>query len=186
MLRLKPPMRFTAAPFEKPFFAPLRLCVRFMGSFSQKQRVRSLLAPFPLVCLLLICAFGAYAQSPASSQNTPQATLTSFYHWYLEALAKSGNPLEDDRAKIEVYVSKGLLREIDRRSKSSEGLDEDYFIRAQDYLEDWASNIVVSNVQIKDKTASATVTLGATKQSRHPLTLNLIKEGDAWKIAKVK
>ena len=156
-----------------------------MDSFSQKQRVCSLLAPFTLGCLLLVGAFGANAQSPASSQNTPQATLTSFYHWYLEALAKSRDPLHDDRAKIEGYVSKGLLREIDRLSKSSEGLDEDYFIRAQDYLEDWASNIVVSDVQIKDKTASATVTLGATKESRYPLALNLIKEGDAWKITKV-
>jgi hypothetical protein len=157
-----------------------------MPSFSQKQRVRSLLAPFTLVCLLLTGAFGAYARSPGSSLKTLQATLTGFYHWYLEALAKSRDPLHDDRAKIEVYVSKGLLREIDRLSKSAEGLDEDYFIRAQDYLEDWANNIVVSDVQIKDRTASATVTLGATKESRHPLALNLIKEGDAWKITKVK
>jgi hypothetical protein len=156
-----------------------------MPSFAVKQRVHSLLAPFTLVCMLLVCAFGAHAQSPASSQNTPQPTLTAFYHWYLEELAKSRDPFHDDRAKIEVYVSKGLLREIDRRSKSSEGLDEDYFIRAQDYLEDWASNIVVSDVQTKGTTASAVVTLGSTKQSRHPLSLNLIKEGDAWKISKV-
>jgi hypothetical protein len=192
-------MRFTAAPFEKPFFAPLRpwptqlkgktgrslLSVRFMASFFQKQRVRSLLAPFTLVCLLLVCAFGAHAQSPDSSQNTPQATLTSFYRWYLQEFAKSRDPLHDDPAKIEGYVSKKLLREIDRLNKSSEGLDADYFIRAQDYLEDWASNIVVSDVQIKDRTASATVTLGATKESRYPLKLNLSKEGDVWKIAKV-
>jgi hypothetical protein len=169
-------MRSTAAnPSETP-----------MASLAVTQRVHSLLAPFTLVCVLLVCACGAHAQSPASSQNTPQATLTAFYHWYLEELAKSRDPLHDDRAKIEVYVSKGLLREIDRRSKSAEGLDEDYFIRAQDYLEDWASNIVVSEVQIKGTTASAVVTLGSTKQSRHPLSLNLIKEGDAWKISKVK
>src|SRR5260370_38350078 len=97
MLRLKATMRFTAAPFEKPFFAPLRLCVRFMGSFSQKQRVRWLLAPFTLGCLLLICTFGVYAQSPASSQNTPQATLTSFYRSYLDAFAKTRHHLLDYR-----------------------------------------------------------------------------------------
>ena len=167
-------MRLTAAPFEKP-----------ITRFFQKLRVHSRLALLILVCLLLVCAFGAHAQSPASSQNSPQATLTAFYHWYLEALAKNRDPFHDDRAKIEVYVSKGLLREIDRRSKSAEGLDEDYFIRAQDYLEDWAANIVISDLQIKDRTASAMVTLGATRQSRHSLALNLIKEGDAWKITKV-
>jgi hypothetical protein len=157
-------MRSIANPSETP-----------MASFAVKQRVHSLLAPFTLVSVLLVWAFGAHAQSPASSQNTPQATLTAFYHWYLEELANSRDPFHDDRAKIEVYVSNGLLREIDRRSKSSEGLDEDYFIRAQDYLEDWASNIVVSDVQIKGRTASAIVTLGSTKQSRHPLSLNLSK-----------
>jgi hypothetical protein len=65
-------------------------------------------------------------------------------------------------------------------------LDEDYFIRAQDYLEDWASNIIVADVQIKCRTASAIVTLGATKESMQTLALNLVKEGDAWKISKVK
>jgi hypothetical protein len=156
-----------------------------MSSYAEKQGVRSLLALFALACLLLISAFGVRAQSPASSQSTPQATVAAFYHWYLEALAKNRDPLHEDRSKIEVYVSKGLLREIDRRTNSSEGLDEDYFIRAQDYLDDWASNIVVSDVHIDGRAASAMVTLGSTKQSRHRLALNLVNEGDVWKISKV-
>lgn len=133
----------------------------------------------------MICALGTPAQASTSSQSTPQATLTAFYQWYLEELAKSREPLQDDRAKIQGYVSKELLREIDRLSKSPDGLEEDYFIRAQDYLEDWASHVVVSDVQIKGKTASAVVTLGATKESRERLALNLIDEGDGWKISKV-
>jgi hypothetical protein len=88
---LTSPKRSTAAnPSETP-----------MASFAVKQRVHSLLAPFTLVCVLLVCAFGAHAQSPASSQNTPQATLTALYHWYLEELARSRDPLHDDRAKID-------------------------------------------------------------------------------------
>jgi hypothetical protein len=98
-----------------------------MASFAVKQQVHSLLALFTLVCVLLMCAFGGHAQSPAGSLNTPQASLTAFYHWYLDELAKSRDPLHDDRAKIEVYVSRGLLREIEQLSKSAEGLDEDYF-----------------------------------------------------------
>jgi Protein of unknown function (DUF3828) len=138
-----------------------------------------------LACLLLICAFGTPAQAATSSQTTPQATLTAFYHWYLEELAKNRDPLTNDRAKIEGYVSKGLIREIDKIIKSPDGLEEDYFISAQDYLEDWASHIVVSDLQIKGKTASAIVTLGATKESTWRLALNLINEGDGWKISKV-
>jgi hypothetical protein len=148
--------------------------------------MRSSTTPFTLVSLLLFWVFGAHAQAPANSPSTPQSTLTAFYYWYLESLAKSRDPLHDDRSKIEAYVSKGLLREIDRLSNSSDGLDEDYFIRAQDYLNDWASNIVVSDVKINGSAASAKVTLGSTKQSRHPLALNLINEGDVWKISRVK
>src|SRR5215510_10050422 len=101
-----------------------------------------------------------------SSKAGPQATLAEFYHWYLEALAKDRNPLGDDRAKMEQYVSKTLLQQIERHINSPEGLGEDYFTKAQDYLEDWQTNIVVSDVRIEGKAASAIVTLGATKKSK--------------------
>jgi hypothetical protein len=110
--------------------------------------------------------------------------LTAFYHWYLDELAAELDPLHD-RTKIEAYVSKALLKDLDERINSAKGIDEDYFLKAQDYLEDWASSIVVSDVRINGNTASATVTLGATKQSRHRLTVNLLSEESSWKITKV-
>jgi hypothetical protein len=46
--------RSTANPSETP-----------MASYAVKQQVHSLLALFTLVCVLLVCAFSAHAQSPA-------------------------------------------------------------------------------------------------------------------------
>jgi hypothetical protein len=161
-----------------------------MNGSAEALRPLSRLTRFALVFMLLIWADAGHRHllagepgGPAAS--TPQASLTAFYHWYLRALASDRNPLRDDRPKLEGYVSKGLLQEIDRRANKPEGLDEDYFIEAQDFLDDWANNIVVSNVRIDGSAASAMVTLGATKHSRQPLALNLINEGNSWKISKV-
>jgi hypothetical protein len=146
---------------------------------------------FALTLLFLICVSGAQAQSPEtkpselSSAGSPQATLVTFYHWYLEALSKDRNPIRDDHAKMSSYVSSALLRDIDKRFNSPEGFDQDYFIRAQDYLTDWVTKIVVSNVHISSGVASATVTLGSTNETKHLLTVELINEGGAWKISRV-
>ena len=114
-----------------------------------------------------------------------KATLASFYHWYLETLAKGRDPLHDDRAKIEACVSKALLRKIEKQINSPDGLDEDYFTKAQDYLNDWATNIVVSDVNTHGGVASAIVTLGVTKESKSRLLVNVVQERGSWKISKV-
>jgi Protein of unknown function (DUF3828) len=166
-----------------------------MKSLFHKLSSRHLYARSSVpICVFLVCAPIAYAQPAggkppevvaSSSQTTPQTTLVAFYHWYLDAFARQGNPLEDDRARMESYVTKGLLQEIDKRIQSPDGLDEDYFIRAQDYFNDWATDIVVSDVRINRGTASALVTLGRTRESRHRLKVTLVKEGRIWKISGV-
>jgi hypothetical protein len=161
-----------------------------MDTLFEKLRARPLLVGFTVPWLLLIWVLGAQAQAPAAelpavaapnSGSTPQATLTAFYHWYLQAIAKDRNPVQDDRAKI----SDPVIRDIDRRLNSPQGLDEDYFTQAQDYLDDWLTNIVVSDVKTDGKAATAVVTLGRTKDSRHRLAVTLIDEEGNWKISGV-
>jgi hypothetical protein len=171
-----------------------------IGIRSEMQRMQTarnrgnrLAVNLAAIWLLLVAVWLPQAQSRAGvssgantpvAQSQPNATLTAFYHWYLDELAAELDPLHD-RTKIEAYVSKALLKDLDERINSAKGIDEDYFLKAQDYLEDWASSIVVSDVRINGNTASATVTLGATKQSRHRLTVNLLSEESSWKITKV-
>jgi len=140
-------------------------------------------------CLLLSSVFPDHAQAADSAalfpQNTPQSTLNEFYRWYLDALMKQRVPLEDDHVKMATFVGRTLLRTLDRRLKSDEGFGEDYFTRAQDYFDDWLSNITVSNMRAGRKTASATVALGASRESRHRLALQLVREDGGWKISRV-
>jgi hypothetical protein len=162
-----------------------------MDNFAKKLRIRLFLASFAFVGLLIICPLGAQAQSaPGGSskvnptaQSSPQAVLTAFYHWYVVEVSKSRDPFNDDRRKMEVYVSKKLLREIDRLSKTPDGLEWDYFLRAQDVPEDMVSNIAVTDVRIHGSNASAVVTLGIKEKDR--LGLSLSQEADGWKISKV-
>ena len=129
-----------------------------------------------------------HSERPAAgSQNTPDATLTAFYHWYLQELAGNREPLQDDHAKLETYVSREMLRELDKLMNAPNGLDADPFTGAQDYLEDWgwASNIAVANVRINGKHAAATVTLGTMGGLRNCLALSLVDESDSWKINSV-
>jgi len=140
-------------------------------------------------CLLFFPIFSAYAQSSTAvthshPQDTPEAAVTAFYGWYLGALAKDRVPLRDDRKQMQSFVVTQLLKKIEHGIKNGEA-DSDYFTRAQDYFDDWASNIAVSDVRISGNTASTIVTLGNSKESRHGLAVQLVKEGDGWKISSV-
>jgi len=143
------------------------------------------------LCLLLVANPGVHAQSApsaaaqAQTQDKPELAITRFYHWYLEALAKQRNPLKDDRQRMQTFVAAPLLAKIDKLIKSHK-LDADYFTQAQDSFEDWVNTIAVSDVLISATSASASVTLGKTAESRTVLTVQLVKEGAGWKISDVK
>jgi hypothetical protein len=71
--------------------------------------------------------------------------------------------------------------------RGPEGLDGDYFVAAQDFDNQWAKKISVSNVQINDKNATAEVMLkGATADMNRRLKVNLALEAGTWKVDKVQ
>lgn len=157
----------------------------------QIANVKSLLRTkgfsFFAVCVLVCFSQLFIVQSAlAGIPLTPDATVSKFYNWYLHALTTDHDPLRDDRPKLSAYVSKALIQDINRRMNSADGLDADYFIQAQDYLDDWGTNISVTKPEINGNTAVLVVTLGATEESRHRLRLTLKKERDIWKIRKVR
>lgn len=167
------------ASLEKTSFSTNLFRMR-IPSFTQ----RLLLA----LAWTLVTCIGLATMQSANAENAlaPEASVSAFYKWYLKSMAANKNPLIDDRANLGKYVSSALIKEIDKQMHSPEGLDADYFIQAQDYLDDWESNIVMSKTEIKGKSASMLVTLGATKESRYRLALTLVKEGDVWKIRKIR
>jgi hypothetical protein len=136
-----------------------------------------------LVLILLVSAVGraCWAQS-----SQPDAAARSFYAWYLQQIAGNRDPLTARDPQLRTYVSAPLLREIRQRIASPDGLDADYFIRAQDYLDEWLGKIATSDTHVQGTTATTIVTLGDTPESRHRLTVRLVREAGVWKIRRVQ
>jgi hypothetical protein len=139
---------------------------------------------FAYVCLSFTASGSAQALS-AENAVAVEAQVNSFYTWYLPATSKKGDPLRTARAKMNQFVSKALLAEIDKLI-ADDDLDADYFTQSQDNLEDWPSNIMASNTQVKANRATTVLTLGASKKTKRKLQVTLIKEDEQWKIRRVK
>ena len=125
---------------------------------------------------------------PRTAVTARKADLVAneFYGWYLDSLATDIDPLTDRRKQLATYVAKDLLAEIDRQSRSPDGMSEDYFLKAQDYLDDWQSIRVSSKPTRRGTSKVVIVTLGAHPESRRSLEVTMIRENAAWKIRTVR
>jgi hypothetical protein len=64
-------------------------------------------------------------------------------------------------------------------------MDADIFICAQDWDKGWEKNFTVSEPQIKNNTATATVTLPSGETDKVIIKLTMIKTAAGWRIDKV-
>ena len=143
-----------------------------------------------LSCCLLLATFGGFGASAPVAANTvvhartPDQIAREFYGWYVGLMVRDKEP-SDDPARYAHFVSAPLRARIKRQMDSPEGMDVDYFTRAQDYLPDWPSHIAATPAVTTADTARTTVTLGV---DRHPwrLMVALVKEGGDWRIAGVQ
>ena len=96
-------------------------------------------------------------------------------------------PLTEER--MHDYVAENTLRDIafmmNRLNGGKRGLQEDYFLKAKDYFDDWADHIAVSEVTIDGDIASALVALGDPAQGTRRLTLTLVRKDGGWKSSRV-
>lgn len=123
--------------------------------------------------------------SPQAAGSSPAETVSRFYAWYLALAAQNENPLTSDKPIIGNDVSGALLKELKKKIESPDGLEADYFLQAQDYFDDWLTDISASTTRISGRRADVTVTLGKTKATRQRLCVSLIEEHNTWKIRSV-
>ncbi len=69
---------------------------------------------------------------------------------------------------------------------SDEGLKEDYFIKAQDYFDEWESTIMADKPVVTGSTALVALQLGESRDNLRRFSVTLIKEAGAWKIRRVQ
>jgi hypothetical protein len=83
-------------------------------------------------------------------------------------------------------VSKPLIAKVRSAMAAEGGMEADYFIQAQDYLDDWPTNVRASKSRIRGNTAKLELTLGTSPETRQRLALTLTREKRIWKIRNVR
>ena len=139
---------------------------------------------FALVAAAAFC-LPVHAAEPAKGAGTPEESIRSFYSWYVTALVANRDPMKQ-RTEMKRFATDRLLKEIDKMKKGPDGLNGDYFLDAQDFDEQWAKKISVSNVKIDGAKASAHMLLDGPDGMRKKLVLHLVNDAGAWKIDKVQ
>jgi Protein of unknown function (DUF3828) len=133
---------------------------------------------------LLLVIVVALLSTPARAQQTatPENVARGFYSWYLHQLTlENSNPLKQRTTALK-YLTPQLYANAPRLIRR---MDADIFICAQDWDKGWEKNFTVSTPQIKNNSATATVTLPSGETDRIKINLTLIKTASGWRISKV-
>ena len=139
--------------------------------------------------LLIIATFALIASvtflsAPAQAQQTaaPDDVARGFYSWYLHQLTlERSNPLKQ-RATMLKYVTPQLYASAPRLTRQ---MDADIFICAQDWDKGWEKNFTVSTPEVKNTSATETVTLPSGETDKVKINLTLLKTAAGWRISKV-
>jgi len=132
----------------------------------------------------IVLALIAFASIPARAQRpaTPEDVARGFYSWYLHQLSQqNATPLKQKTTALK-YLTPQLYTNAPRLTRR---MDADIFICAQDWDTGWEKNFTVSTPQIKNSSATETVTLPAGETDKIKIDLTLIKTASGWRINKV-
>jgi Protein of unknown function (DUF3828) len=149
--------------------------------------------PTRIFACALFVAFAATCFMPSShaeqtggaTADAPDVVAKDFYGWYLKELSKDRDPLTDSAAAMKAYVSGKTLQKIRRMIKSPQGMEADYLIQAQDYMDEWLQPPKSQTKKISNTMAELIITLGEHTESKYQLSVVMLKEDGRWKISKV-
>jgi len=136
------------------------------------------------VAVILLMASMTFLSMPAGAQQsaTPQDIARGFYSWYLHQLTlENMNPLKQ-RTRALKYLTPQLYANAPRLIRR---MDADIFICAQDWDKGWEKNFTVTTPQVKNGSATATVTLPSGETDKIKIDLTLIRTAAGWRINKV-
>ena len=133
---------------------------------------------FLVIGAVTLLSTPARAQQPA----TPEDVTRGFYSWYLhQRTLENSNPLKQKTTALK-YLTPQLYANAPRLIRQ---MDADIFICAQDWDNGWEKNFSLSTPQIKNSSATTTVTLPAGETDRIRINVTLIKTAAGWRMNKV-
>jgi hypothetical protein len=120
--------------------------------------------------------------APAQQSATPEDVTRGFYSWYLHQLSRENSePLKQKTMALK-YLTPQLYANAPRLTRR---MDADIFICAQDWDKGWEKNFTVSAPEVKNKSATATVTLPSGETDKVRINVTLLKTASGWRINKV-
>ena len=132
--------------------------------------------------VLVIAVLSISARVRAQQASTPEDIARGFYSWYLHQLTiENSNPLKQ-RTTMLKYLTPQLYANAPRLIRR---MDADIFICAQDWDTGWEKNFTVSTAQIKNTSATESVTLPSGETDKIKIDLTLLKTASGWRINKV-
>ena len=134
--------------------------------------------------VLFVIAAAIVLLIPARAQQlaTPEEVARGFYSWYLHQLSRENvEPLKQKTTALK-YLTPQLYANAPRLIRR---MNADIFICAQDWDQGWEKNFTVSTPQIKNGSATETVTLPSGDTDKIQINLTLIKTASGWRINKV-
>ena len=133
---------------------------------------------FIILAAAVLFSVAARAQQAA----TPEDVARGFYAWYLHQLSQdNAQPLKQKTTALK-YLTPQLYANAPRLTRQ---MDADIFICAQDWDKGWEKNFTVSTPQIKNTSATTTVTLPSGETDKVKINVTLIKSAAGWRINKV-
>ena len=150
---------------------------------DQIYKENQLLDSFLRISVVLF-AFIGFVSVPTGAQQTatPEDIARGFYSWYLHQLSRDvGEPLKQKTTALK-YLTPQLYANAPRLTRR---MDADIFICAQDWDTGWEKNFTVSTPQIKNSSATETVTLPSGETDKIKIDLTLLKTASGWRINKV-
>ena len=133
---------------------------------------------------LVLLVSVAFLSLPAHTQQsgTPEDVVRGFYSWYLHQLSlEHAEPLKQKTTALK-YLTPQLYANAPRLTRQ---MDADIFICAQDWDKGWEKNFTVTPPQIKNTSATTTVTLPSGETDKVNINVTLLKTAAGWRINKV-
>jgi hypothetical protein len=140
--------------------------------------LNSFLRIFVVLVALTLTSAAARVQQAA----TPEDVTRGFYSWYLHQLTlENMNPLKQKATALK-YMTRQLYANAPRLTRR---MDADIFICAQDWDKGWEKNFTLSTPQVRNGSATTTVTLPSGETDKIKIDVTLIKSAAGWRINRV-
>ncbi|HGY3903141.1 TPA: YbjP/YqhG family protein [Citrobacter koseri] len=137
-----------------------------------------------LYVVLMIFAITACS----SGRDNAERRVSDFYTYYLNVFANSEGKIKPAPEKMDEYISKDTLAQLNTISHiyEQEIIDTDYYTYAQDYSADWIPLLRVGKAKNCFGGEYVDVWLGRQNNQTYQIGVYLKREGGKWKIYRVK